>query len=157
MKKLQKRLRGFSLIELLVSMAIIAILLGLVGFGISIARRNSRDSERRQKVADIQVGIEDYLNRKNSYPTADKIKLNGDKIVITTGTSGTNNIDIPVKGASVPADTTKASGSRYCYVLNNQGYELGVLLENNEWFIQSTLVDQSASQCKQGTSPAAFL
>lgn len=153
---MQKRLKAFSLIELLVSMAIIAILLGLVGFGIATARRSSRDSERRQKLADIQVGIEDYLTRKNSYPSPDKIKLNGTKIVISTG-SGTVDIEIPVKGATTPGQETKSDAARYCYILNNQGYELAVKLENGEWFEQSSLVDKSAAQCKNGTSPAAFL
>jgi prepilin-type N-terminal cleavage/methylation domain-containing protein len=144
-KKIFPGAKGFSLIELLISMAIIAVLLGLVGFGIAVAQRNSRDSQRRQKVSDIKLALEDYLTRKNAYPSADKFSYDKANEIIKIDTGGSNAIEIEVKGASTPAagDKTESGKTRYCYDKSSSGdgYLLGALLENKEWFDQSSTVE----------------
>jgi prepilin-type N-terminal cleavage/methylation domain-containing protein len=137
--KFTRKHKGFSLVELLVSMAIIAVLLGLVGFGIATAQRNSRDSQRRQKVSDIKLALEDYLIRESSYPTEQSEFCNGgDNLQIAT--SG-DPITIEVSGPTQAADDTSTTGTRYCYSNDGQGgYILGALLENGEWYDASSSI-----------------
>ncbi len=137
---MRKNKRAFSLIELLVSMAIIAVLIGLVGFGIATAQRNSRDNQRQQKVADIRVGLTDYLTKHNEYPTAGDINLSADQI--TLGPNDTNPIVIQLDGPATASKESGPSGAQYCYGLREDdgGYILGVKLENGEWFDQSSTI-----------------
>ncbi len=60
--------RAFTLIELLVVMTIIAILsgLGLMGFG--TVQQKSRDSRRKQDLANISKALDTYYNDYGIYP-----------------------------------------------------------------------------------------
>ena len=51
--------KGFSLVELLVAMAIIAVLISIAAYGIGIVQRSARNTQRRQMLADIQLLITD--------------------------------------------------------------------------------------------------
>ncbi|MEI7578766.1 MAG: type II secretion system protein [bacterium] len=64
----KKKLAAFTLVELLVAMAIIGVLLGLTLFGISAAQRNARDSARKAALQDVNAGIQDYYTKQGSYP-----------------------------------------------------------------------------------------
>jgi prepilin-type N-terminal cleavage/methylation domain-containing protein len=139
MRKTYKK--AFSLIELLVSMAIIAVLIGLVGFGVATAQRNARDNQRQQKVADIRVGLTDYLTKHNEYPhVSDDINITSDEIIL--GPDDTNPIVIQLDGPTEASSETGPSGAQYCYGLREDdgGYILGVKLENGEWFDQSSTI-----------------
>lgn len=68
MKKVTKKQGGFNLIELLVVMAIIAVLVALVIAAINIARRASRDTERRSNANAIKAALEDEYAREKTYP-----------------------------------------------------------------------------------------
>lgn len=140
MKALRQRKKGFSLLELIVAIAIIAIILALVGFGISIAQRNSRDSQRRQAANDVKLALEDYFGRNRSYPGnfgsgGEVVSLSTNQIVI-----GSDDLVVPLEGATewcgpgtglgTDAQST-ANCTVYCYNSNpSDGYTLGVELEN---------------------------
>lgn len=133
--------KAFSLIELLVAMAIIAVLLGLVGFGISTAQRNSRDSQRRQKVADIKLVLEDYNTRKNTYPGTLPAATSTTVTVDATATGGS----VTMSGPTLVLPTTTitgstSSGTEYCYKANTAqgGYKIGALLESGSWYYSNT-------------------
>lgn len=65
-----KNKKAFTLIELLVVMAIIAILsgLGLMGFG--TVQQKSRDSRRKQDLANISKALDVYYNDYGVYPAS---------------------------------------------------------------------------------------
>ncbi len=48
---------AFSLVELLVAMAIIALLISIAAFGINIVQRNSRNTERKKELDNIRLAI----------------------------------------------------------------------------------------------------
>jgi prepilin-type N-terminal cleavage/methylation domain-containing protein len=153
----KKKLKGFSLVELLVSMAIIAVLLGLVGFGIATAQRSARDNQRQQKLSDIQLALEDFQIRKNRYPEPQtEFQLGSDQLVLTV--SGGNDITVQFDGptrAQTEAQGTTAEGSVYCYQKadGGGGYLLGVKLENGEWFDKSSTLGQSNATCQTVFTP----
>jgi prepilin-type N-terminal cleavage/methylation domain-containing protein len=145
-----RKLKGFSLVELLVSMAIIAVLLGLVGFGIATAQRNSRDSQRRQKVGDIRLALEDYLTRRNRYPSeTNPNEISASKTQIILDQSSDRPIIIELSGPSEAAAQGPSSPTStvYCYQISptDGGYLLGALLENGEWFDQSSTLSGTGS------------
>ncbi len=71
-KVLSKRLSGFTLIELVIVMAIIATLTALATFNFSQARVRARDVQRKNELKAIQNALELYKNDQmpQSYPTS---------------------------------------------------------------------------------------
>ncbi|MBP9759137.1 prepilin-type N-terminal cleavage/methylation domain-containing protein [Candidatus Dojkabacteria bacterium] len=86
--KLNKK--GFTLIELLVAMAIIAVLIAIAAFGIQIVQRNSRNTQRRKILSDIQLVIADV---QSNYQDIPRLKTD------FTITADTLTINAPVAGA----------------------------------------------------------
>lgn len=65
LKKLQK---GFTIIELLIVIAIIGILAGLVLNNFQGAQAKARDVQRRTRVNSIHSKLEEYYNNNGGYP-----------------------------------------------------------------------------------------
>ena len=63
-----KNKKGFTLIEMLIVVAIIAILSGLILTGLNRARMQSRDARRMADIKNIQAQLEVYYNSHNKYP-----------------------------------------------------------------------------------------
>lgn len=61
--------KGFTLLELLVVISIIAILLGMIIFSLSSAQKKSRDSRRKADIKAAQQGFEQWYLQWSSYNT----------------------------------------------------------------------------------------
>lgn len=144
---LKKRLSAFTLVELLVAMAIISVLIGLAIGAISLTQRVSRDGERRSAVAEINAGLNAYYGSTATYPdkgasgstSSNLLRRVGEDVVVGT-------ITINLRGAARAQSDTDVNGALYCYRKNTNGYLLGVLLEDGAWY-----TDQSTDP---GTDPA---
>jgi prepilin-type N-terminal cleavage/methylation domain-containing protein len=125
---------AFSLIELLVVMAIIAVLLGLAAFGIATAQRNQRNTQRRQVVSNIAVAMTDYQIEFKKFPTKSDFSVQGDNIILS---SPSNQVFSKIKadGPGKPTsniNSVDANSAFYCYKLSSgSGYLLAVKLEGN--------------------------
>lgn len=60
---------GFTLVELLVVVAIIMLLLGIVMVSISQARQSARDKSRLSDLANIEFALTLYNERERTYPS----------------------------------------------------------------------------------------
>jgi prepilin-type N-terminal cleavage/methylation domain-containing protein len=69
MKKISSLKKGFTLIEMLIVVAIIGILASVVVIGIGPAQQRARDSRRASDLKQIQTSIELYYNKNGAYPT----------------------------------------------------------------------------------------
>lgn len=148
-----KQVKAFTLVELLVAMAIIGVLIGLSLFGISAAQRNSRDTARRAAVQDINAGMADYFSQTGRFPSA--IYFDTDEVLIDsdgdgTCASGEVCVPVPLDGAAIPNETGTAGAtvgspdvigeestvndSQWCYGPQTDGYTLAVKLESGESF-----------------------
>jgi type IV pilus assembly protein PilE len=121
----KKQFLGFTLVELLVAMAIIAVLIGLAIGAISLVQRVSRDSERRSAVSEVTAALNAYYGSNSRYPSSISMTTNGD---IQVGT-----LTVDLKGAAVGATTgdTTTIQTVYCYRLESDGYRVGAILEEN--------------------------
>lgn len=154
--------KGFTLVELLVTMAIIGVILGLALFGIAAAQRNARDTSRKAAVQDFNAAIQDFYTIFTSYP--DTIVFDSDGTVqffdgtagtCTTAGSGRNCVELVVQDAAIPTTDatvsdangsgatvmnsgTSTSSTDWCYAGRPDGYSIGVLLENDQEFYAST-------------------
>jgi prepilin-type N-terminal cleavage/methylation domain-containing protein len=67
-KKNNKNKIGFTLIELTVSIAIIALLISAVVISFYNIRENARNANRAQDIIEIQVALERYYQNHQTYP-----------------------------------------------------------------------------------------
>lgn len=63
-----KNMRGFTLVELLVVMAILSVLIGLSIAGLGYAMRRSRNIARQAALENMVVGLEAYYTDHQDYP-----------------------------------------------------------------------------------------
>ncbi len=102
--------KGFSLVELLIAMAIIAILIAIAAYGIAIVQRNARNTRRRKAVEDVVLTIGDIIS--NTQGAAPEANENG----FTKASSGTQ-IEMKAQNqfggevtAIVPEQTSTSQG-----------------------------------------------
>jgi len=69
MKKLKHKLSGFTIVELIIVIAIIGILSSLVYNGIRSTQANARDAERKVDAEIIQRNLETYYIDNSNYPS----------------------------------------------------------------------------------------
>lgn len=68
--KLLKSQRGFTIVELLVVIVVIAILVALTLPNLFGLQRRARDDTRKNDLKNIQQALETYYNDNNAYPDA---------------------------------------------------------------------------------------
>lgn len=114
--------KGFSLIELLVVMGIIAVLAALVTYNFNSARARARDLQRKSDAKAIQQALELYKNDNNqTFPVTDFPTL-------MTTLEGAGYIK---KAFEDPKESLKTgSWLNYQYNAFAQTYNLTICLEN---------------------------
>jgi prepilin-type N-terminal cleavage/methylation domain-containing protein len=99
--------KGFTLIEMLVVIAIIGLLSSIIVVGLSSSRAKSRDAKRLSDVKEIQKWLETQYTDLKGYPTV---------------------AEYIAAEASLPKDPQ--TGLQYAYCSTPQLYAVGTQLEN---------------------------
>ncbi len=142
--------KGFTLIELMVVIAIIAILSAIALPSIDKIRARSRDSKRVAELSQIRLALEHYFNVNNKYP----VNINSDSVnspsFLTTGIMSSVPTD-PSSGTYYYASYCPGGGS------SASGYHLGAKLEqpNEQTNADSSDRDSGALTTGLCTSSAA--
>jgi len=76
--------KGFTMVELLVAMAIIGLLIATAIWGIGVAQQSARNTQRREAGAQILAGFSEYYSRFNTQGVAGKLSADGFCICNTT-------------------------------------------------------------------------
>jgi len=82
--------KGFTLIELMVTIAIIGLIAGIVVVSVGAVRENARDTRRKSDLDQLRKSLEIYYAEKDQYPTT-----GGNWVIL-------NGIDDPLTPKLVP-------------------------------------------------------
>jgi general secretion pathway protein G len=134
LKKITGTQKAFTLVEILVVIAIIGLLATIVAASVSAARAKSRDSRRYAEVNTIQKGLELYYDENGSYPVViGWIRLEKD-----SDTSGPFSSNIRPYILNVPRDPLypKIEGEKiysyqYISTADGQGYKIHTEIESS--------------------------
>jgi len=149
---------GFSLLELIVAMAIIAILSVITYQLISRVQLSSRDSQRQQSLQNIAAGMEQAYQSLNQYPN---ISFSTDGKTVTLVSSGSiptislggPSVKIAFNGAS--NGKSNPSGTVYCQYVSQSfsTYTFGAKLEGSDnWnFVGPDTTSTGTSNCTGST------
>jgi general secretion pathway protein G len=123
MKAMKKR-AGFTLLELLIVIAIIGVLASLVAVSYSSAQRRARDSQRQSDLKAIQNALEQYYaDNDGNYPDDD---TENNCVVIGDAVDSSGNHYLP--GEALPTDPK--TGESYIFgTCNNSQYKYCADLE----------------------------
>lgn len=105
MSKLNRKQSGFTIIEVMIVLAIAAVILLAVFLAVPQLQRSSRNTQRKNDVANILAGVNEYASNQNgTLPTA--ICVSGNTVSIGGGScpTPTSKVDVNVSGqfTSIP-------------------------------------------------------
>ena len=127
MKKINlKNKKGFTIVEILVVVFIIAILSSLAVISFDTVRKNNRDSKRLADISELKLALENYRLFEGGYPTS--ITPGNSLVGSTTGNIYLN--PVPVNDAY---QDISCSQSSYYYTLasSTDYYTILFCLEKN--------------------------
>ena len=127
---------GFSLIELIIVIAILGILAGMMSGNFFSSLRKSRDAKRKTDLENVKHALELYYNDYKKYPVAvdNKISVDG-----SSGIDWGNKFE-DEKGTlymqKLPEDPKASSDYKYYYAADTEGTysKLYACLENDQDF-----------------------
>ena len=103
---------GFTLIEVLVAIAIIGVVFGVIISSTNALQKNSRDTQRKADLRNIQTALQQYYADQNFYPTSYNLT--------TALNNCTNNPVTPCTVSrtylSNPPSEPQPGNSAYCYL-----------------------------------------
>lgn len=114
------QIRGFSLNELMVAIAIIAILASVIYVSFVGASGTGRDTKRQADLRNLQVAIEQYNQKYGRYPAAGCISLPGPWRQEDTCPDYVTGLT-PEFMSRLPRDSRGGSGLGYAYRTNAEG------------------------------------
>lgn len=122
--KIFKNNKGFTLVELLIVIAIIGVLSTLLTANFIGVRQRSRDATRKSNLRQIQSALELYRSDQGSYPTS---VPNCTSSLMSPDCSSTTYMQ---KVPTDPNGTSAPNGGFYYYVSNGTTYSIIACLEN---------------------------
>jgi prepilin-type N-terminal cleavage/methylation domain-containing protein len=128
--------KGFTLIEILIVVAIIAILASVVLVGLGPTQQAGRDARRISDLSEVQNGLELYYNDCGYYPGSAQTAAPCGAFSQISSWTGTASLTASLQGttaigvSTVPNDPS--AGHTYQYGTNNTGssYVIEATLEN---------------------------
>lgn len=148
--------KGFTLIEILIVVGIIAILASVVLIGLGPTQRIGRDARRIADLRQVQAALELYFNKCGYYPgPVSSGPTCSPFSTITTWSALTNSIIGSTLGVGqLPNDP--ATGRNYFYgaAAGGTGYVLGARLEDSNNPALRTDIDGTVNGVNCGTATA---
>lgn len=144
LQNIRKNQKGFTIIEVLIVLAIAGLILLIVFLAVPALQRNSRNTQIRNSAAAVLGGINDFVSNNNGQlpTTIGPAAANG--TVPITGPAGTTAAEARVQagftvgnGAAMPGGTgaiviylnRKCNGNAFAAAATNRAYAAGFLVE----------------------------
>jgi prepilin-type N-terminal cleavage/methylation domain-containing protein len=157
---MKKNVQGFTLIEIMIAMAIVAILSGVGFTAYTASLQRSRDSQRKADLSQIQRALETYLMDHSLYPeaTADH-KIDGcydtdtNTVGITCewGQEFVFLVNTAEKAymSTLPRDPQAYQSYQYYVSSDLKKYQLFTILENLR---DPSILDSLSEECRTGVN-----
>ncbi len=139
--KVKNQKHGFTLVELLVVMAILAILATVTLANFRTSQIKARDAQRKHDLRQIVNALEAYFSDHNGYPEASNGKIMAcgcqdpglacgwdDPVGQREFCDGNNTVYM----AKVPGDPLSDPNHSYCYQSDGNYFKLYAILENEK-------------------------
>jgi prepilin-type N-terminal cleavage/methylation domain-containing protein len=131
LKSLNKIQKGFTIIELLIVIAIIAILAGLVLNNFQGAQAKARDTQRVTRINALHSKLEEFYNEANGYPasatnTANFPGIDANSVKDPRGGDLVNRIVADNTAMLASAVPVTGSGNEFVYVTYPTGCALAL-------------------------------
>ena len=127
--------KGFTLVEMLVVVAIIAILASVFLVGLSGFRQSAYDARRLSDIQNVQTYLERFYNMNQTYPTVSTWSSKSGQDLSTTLNGTLQAAKILNNSQSLPVDpaggTLQTPLYQYCSLNNGQSYVIGVPLSSD--------------------------
>lgn len=107
-----KRKEGFTIIEVLIVLAIAGLILLVVFLAVPALQRNARNTTRKSDVAAVLAGVSEYVNNNDGTQPANQASM-GTGNTATIGSSG-NTVDVKLgayKSDQISSTTTVATAN----------------------------------------------
>ncbi len=120
MKKINLSIRGFTLVELMVTIGIMALLTGIITANLTSSRKKARDAKRISDIGQIQLALELVFDRCNTYPavTGSGATQTISTANVCTTSSGTTDISMSTFLSPIPTPPTGTTQTVYNYGIN---------------------------------------
>lgn len=122
-----KNRAGFTLIEILIVVAIIAILASVVLVGLGPTQQLGRDARRVSDIHEVQNGLELFYQKSGAYPVPTTAAWG------PAGTAGSLTGQLVAANIginNVPNDPSSGKNYIYAWTTGGSDYVLGAVLEN---------------------------
>ncbi|MGC9968157.1 MAG: prepilin-type N-terminal cleavage/methylation domain-containing protein [Minisyncoccia bacterium] len=129
---MNKKRQGFTLIEILIVVAIIAILASVVLVGLGPTQQAGRDARRLSDIRQVQNALELFYNKCGYYPgnvSGGACSTAAPSPATWTG-FGSMLTAAGIGVSAIPGDPSSNRSYGYAYNSGNTAYVLGVALEN---------------------------
>ncbi len=131
---------AYTLIEMLMVVAIIGVLASSILIGLGSTRAKARDSRRITDLKSTQTALELYYSKYNAYPArviGSNETWSWDELanILTSKETG-------IQITKIPKDPLSSSGKNYFYATNGQEYILGAQLETKDQSLDDDLDGQ---------------
>lgn len=144
------RTKGFTIIELLVTVFIIALLTGIIISNLTDSKAKSRDGKRISDIGQLQLAFELYFDRCNEYPALAPANTSNNYLVDVNASNGCPTIN----GTQITLATftskipTPPNVGEYRYAVNDvdhpTDYVLRAQLEKNNQAIQDAITNNTS-------------
>lgn len=145
-KQFKSNNKGFTIIEVLIVLAIAGLIMLIVFMAVPALQRNSRNTQIRNSAAAVLGGVSEFVSNNNGQLPTNIGPAAADGTVPITGGAGTNSVTAKVQagytvsnGAAMPGGTGsivvylnhKCNGNAFNATTVNRAYAAGFLIEGS--------------------------